>query len=32
MSPQEIGELIRQGENASIEFKEMPVRPEVVAR
>jgi ATP-dependent DNA helicase RecG len=32
MSPQEIGELIRQGENASVEFKEMPVRPEVVAR
>ena len=32
MSPQEVSELIRQGENASIEFKEMPVRPEVVAR
>lgn len=32
MSPQEIGELIRQGENESIEFKELPVRPEVVAR
>lgn len=32
MSPQEIGELIRQGENMSIEFKMMPVRPEVVAR
>ena len=32
MSPQEVSELIGQGENASIEFKEMPVRPEVVAR
>lgn len=32
MSPQEIGELIRQGENESIEFKELPVRSEVVAR
>jgi len=32
MSPQDVSELIRQGENVSIEFKEMPVRPEVVAR
>lgn len=32
MIPQEINELIRQGENASIEFKELPVRPEVIAR
>ncbi|MFA6062333.1 MAG: RNA-binding domain-containing protein [Gallionella sp.] len=32
MSPQEVGELIRQGENESIEFKELPIRPEVLAR
>jgi len=29
MSPQEVAELIRQGENESIEFKELPVRPGV---
>jgi ATP-dependent DNA helicase RecG len=32
MLPQEVCELMRQGENASVEFKELPVRPEVVAR
>ncbi|HLA34286.1 MAG TPA: ATP-binding protein [Rhodocyclaceae bacterium] len=32
MSPQDVKELIRQGENVSVEFKEMPVRPEAVAR
>ena len=32
MIPQEVNELIHQGENASVEFKELPVRPEVIAR
>lgn len=32
MTPQELQALIQQGENASIEFKAMPVRPETVAR
>ncbi|MEB4590939.1 RNA-binding domain-containing protein [Candidatus Thiothrix sp. Deng01] len=32
MTPQELQAFIQQGENAAVEFKAMPVRPETVAR
>ncbi|MEI6708286.1 MAG: RNA-binding domain-containing protein [Methylococcales bacterium] len=32
MIHQEVNELIHQGENVAVEFKELPVRPEVIAR
>ena len=32
MTPQELQTLIQQGENAAVEFKALPLRPEALAR